>query len=103
MLLSCFYERMKFKKSVRSEVRTKCIGVLQFDFQLAYSPFASVIVRGDHRIFKETEDVVPAFDQAFFEGDELLPKPFYILFEQIVQTFNPWTLSITSFGLVFRS
>ena len=71
---------------------TKRAGVLQFDFQFAYSPLASIIVRWYHRIFKKIENVVSAFDQALFERNELLTKPVYILFEQIVQTPGPWRL-----------
>ena len=83
---------MKFEESVRPEVWTKRAGVLQFDFQFAYSPLASIIVRWYHRIFKKIENVVSAFDQALFERNELLTKPVYILFEQIVQTPGPWHL-----------
>ena len=53
-----------------------------FDFLAwPYSPFASIIVRGYHRILKEIENVVSAFDQTFSERNKLFTKPFYILFE----------------------
>ena len=64
----------------------------QFDFQLSYSPFASIVVRGYHRVCKKIENVVPVFYQSLSERNKLLAELFCILLGQSVQTLNPWSL-----------
>ena len=90
MFLCGFYNGMKVHECIGSEVRAEASGILQFDFQLPYAPFRSVVVRRDCRIFQEIKDVVATLEQPVLESGEFFVQFRQVLIDELVKPPKPW-------------
>ena len=88
MFLGSLNDGEQVEECICALVGTECAGVLHLDLDLPDAPFTCIIWRY-RRVFKEVEDLVPAFDESFLELSELLRHVFEVFHQQCVKPDQP--------------